>query len=246
VSRPAPADRLRDDGTDPRRILVRCAGAGRTYSAGTKAVVAVHEASCTVRAGMRVALTGRSGSGKSTLLHLMSGLELPTQGVVEWPLWERSPAGRAGLVGVVFQGPSLLPALNVQENVALAPLLAGVGQPESRRRATDALELLGLDDLAGKLPQELSGGQSQRVAVARVLAARPALILADEPTGQLDQEAAALVVAVLSAAADELGAALVISTHDPEVARRLPQRWTVTDGALSAPEQSPSTPGSAS
>lgn len=158
MSRPAPADRLRDDGTDPRRILVRCAGAGRTYSAGTKAVVAVHEASCTVRAGMRVALTGRSGSGKSTLLHLMSGLELPTQGVVEWPLWERSPAGRAGLVGVVFQGPSLLPALNVQENVALAPLLAGVGQPESRRRATDALELLGLDDLAGKLPQELSGG----------------------------------------------------------------------------------------
>lgn len=232
------------DRTDPAPILVRCVDAGRTYGTGATAVVAVHAATCTVRAGMRVALTGRSGSGKSTLLHLLSGLERPTQGVVDWPRWDHSPVGRAGLVGVVFQGASLLPALDVQENVALAPLLCGLDQQEADRRATRALDSLDLADLAGKLPQELSGGQAQRVAVARVLAARPALILADEPTGQLDQEAAAAVVTVLSAAADELGAALVISTHDPEVARRLPLRWTVTDGVLSAPDELGSTSGS--
>lgn len=232
-SRLAASDAPGPDRTQP---LAQCLRAGRTYGAGPGAVVAVHGATCTVQAGLRVALTGRSGSGKSTLLHLMSGLERPTAGSVRWPAWGQSPAGRTGRVGVVFQGPSLLPALDVGENVALAPLLAGFGTAESRRRALDALHRLDLDGLAAKLPQELSGGQAQRVAVARVLAARPLLILADEPTGQLDQEAAALVVSVLIAAADELGAALVISTHDDAVARQLPERWTVVDGRLSTPQ----------
>lgn len=212
--------------------LVRCAGLARTYGTGPAAVVAVHEGSCEIRPGMQVALTGRSGSGKSTLLHLFAGLEAPTAGTIEWPGLRGHPAGRPGLVGMVFQGPSLLPALDVTENVALPLLLAGIAQDEAHSRARSALHRLELAHLAAKLPQELSGGQAQRVAVARALASRPALILADEPTGQLDHEAGGLVVAVLLAAARELGAALVISTHDEEVAQRLPIRWTVRDGRL--------------
>jgi putative ABC transport system ATP-binding protein len=133
---------------------------------------------------------------------------------------------------VVFQGSSLLPALDVTENVALPLLFAGVPAAEATARAVEALERLRIADMGSKLPEELSGGQAQRVAVARVLAARPPLILADEPTGQLDHEAGGLVISVLIEAADELGAALVISTHDGAVADRLNQRWTMLDGRL--------------
>jgi len=135
---------------------------------------------------------------------------------------------------VVFQGPSLLPALDVVENVALPLLLADTAEDEATARAVAALDLLAIGDLARKLPEQLSGGQAQRVAVARALAARPALILADEPTGQLDHEAAALVIDVLLHATTELGAALVVSTHDPLIAQRLPTRWAMRDGTLSA------------
>jgi putative ABC transport system ATP-binding protein len=132
----------------------------------------------------------------------------------------------------VFQGPSLVPALDVVENVALPLQLAGIRAPEATERATAALDTLELGTLAARLPDELSGGQAQRVAVARVLACRPALILADEPTGQLDRDAADRVVAVLLQAADELGAALVVATHDPVVADRLAHQWRMTDGRL--------------
>ena len=161
---------------------------------------------------------GPSGSGKSTLLHLLAGLDRPTADG-RWPASGR-PAVRPGL-GVVFQGPSLVPALDVVENVALPLLLAGVDEPEAVERAAAALDRLELGGLAGALPEELSGGQAQRVAVARVLAGRPGPVLADEPTGQLDRDERDQVVDVLLAAADELGAALVVSTHDEAVAARL-------------------------
>lgn len=208
--------------------LVRCEHLTRTFGA----VTAVRDVSCAVLAGERIALTGPSGSGKSTLLHLMAGLETPTGGGVEWPVLGGHPHGRPGLVGVVFQGSSLLPALDVTENVALPLLFAGVPAAEATARAVEALERLRIADMGSKLPEELSGGQAQRVAVARVLAARPPLILADEPTGQLDHEAGGLVISVLIEAADELGAALVISTHDGAVADRLNQSWTMLDGRL--------------
>ena len=137
---------------------------------------------------------------------------------------------------MVFQGPSLLPSLSVLENVALPRQLAGVGAVEALGEAHEALARLArleLSELADKLPEEISGGQAQRVAVARVLASRPLLILADEPTSQLDSENGARTIDVLFAAADAAGAALVVSTHDHGIAGRFPTRWSVADGVLS-------------
>jgi predicted ABC-type transport system involved in lysophospholipase L1 biosynthesis ATPase subunit len=162
----------------------------------------------------------------------MAGLDDPTSGAVTWPALGDKAALRPRLVGVVFQGPSLLPPLNVEENVALPLTLAGTAPGPAAEAARSALAQLDLDGLADRLPEELSGGQSQRVAVARVLAARPPLILADEPTGQLDHVAGALVVDVLLAAADETGAALIVSTHDAAVADRLASQWQIADGEL--------------
>jgi putative ABC transport system ATP-binding protein len=212
--------------------LVVCTSVSRIFGRGPLAVPAVRDVSILVAAGMRVALTGPSGSGKSTLLHLMAGLEAPSSGNVTWPGIGGSPTGRAGVVGLVFQGPSLVPALDVLENVTLPLLLAGVGEADAVRRAGTALQRLNVHALAAKLPEEISGGQAQRVAVARVLASRPRLILADEPTGQLDHETGAHVIEVLLETAAELGAALVVTTHDPVIAERFADQWRMADGRL--------------
>lgn len=212
--------------------LARCVGAGRVYGAGPTVVVALHDATCEIRAEQHIAVTGPSGSGKSTLMHLIAGLDAPTSGVVEWPGLGGRDELRPKAVGVVFQGPSLVAPLDVVENVALPLLIMGSAETEATRAAHEALEQLGLDDLARKLPEELSGGQAQRVAIARALAPRPRLILADEPTGQLDRETGAAVIDVLMRAAVESSAALVVSTHDVAVSDRLSEHWTVTDGKL--------------
>jgi putative ABC transport system ATP-binding protein len=213
-------------------LLVRCQGLARTYGAGVGAVVAVHGIDCRVSSPDRIALTGPSGCGKSTLLHLMAGLEEPTTGSVDWPGLD-APPPRPDQVGLVFQAPNLLPDLDVAENVALPLLLLGADKVEASERALRALEHLGMGHLAGDLPDELSGGQAQRVGVARALVARPRLILADEPTGQLDHDTAQQVVSELLRAADSTGAGLVIATHDATVAERLTTRWPMRDGALS-------------
>lgn len=214
--------------------LVRCEGVSRTFGAGSGATVALHDATCEVRAGERIAITGPSGSGKSTLLHLLGGLDAPTSGTVDWPALGPPAALRPGPVAMIFQGPSLLPPLSVLENVALPLVLERSDEATATRLALVALDALGLSELAEKLPEEISGGQAQRVAVARVLAGAPRLILADEPTGQLDRSNADAVVDVLIEVADRHGAALVIATHDELVAQRLPQRWNVADGRLQA------------
>ena len=219
--------------------LARCTDLTRTYGSGAGAVHALRGVSCTLRPGTQVALTGPSGSGKSTLLHLLAGLDQPTSGTIAWPGLGGSPEGRPGLIGMVFQGPSLLPPLDVIENIALPLLLAGVNETRARERATAALHDVGLDDLAARLPEELSGGQAQRVAVARALAVRPRVILADEPTGQLDSAHAAQVVGLLLDAATLLGAALVLSTHDLTIADRFPNRWQMADGLMIAEGGSP-------
>jgi len=214
--------------------LARCTDLTRTYGSGASAVHALRGVSCTLRPGMQVALTGPSGSGKSTLLHLLAGLDTPTSGTIAWPGLDGSPEGRPGLIGMVFQGPSLLPPLDVTENIALPLLLAGFTETRARERAVAALHDVGLEELAARLPDELSGGQAQRVAVARALAVRPRVILADEPTGQLDSAHAAQVVGLLLDAATMLGAALVLSTHDLTIAERLPERWRMADGLMVA------------
>ncbi|WP_067571741.1 ABC transporter ATP-binding protein [Nocardia acidivorans] len=212
--------------------VVVCAGVARVFGTGATAITAITDVNCSVPSGAHIALTGPSGSGKSTLLHVMAGLETATSGTVCWPGLDEAPRARPGLIGVVFQGPSLLPALDVMENVAVPLLLGGTPERDATERAAAALDLLGIGEFARQLPHELSGGQAQRVAVARVLAAAPRLILADEPTGQIDHEAAAVVLDVLVRTATELGAALVISTHDPLIADGLPLRWTMHHGAL--------------
>ena len=228
---PAPHPAAPVEPTEPVP-LVRCQSLSRTYGTGPQAVVAVHGATCTVPARARIAITGPSGSGKSTLLHMIAGLEPPTAGTIDWPALGPDIAHRPGCIGVVFQGPSLLPPLDVIENVALPLVLAGLSDRHARALAADALAALDIRELAAKLPEELSGGQAQRAAVARVLASRPDLVVADEPTGQLDHPTAAQVMAVLLAAADDIGAAVVVATHDPRIADLLATRWQVHDGAL--------------
>jgi ABC-type lipoprotein export system ATPase subunit len=213
--------------------LVLCEGAARTFGHGPTATVALEPADCAVAPGARIAIVGPSGSGKSTLLHLMAGLDEPTVGSVRWPAIGGRGALRPGPVAVVFQGPSLLPPLTVEENVALPLVLQGEDDREAHAAARAALELVDAADLRAKLPEEISGGQAQRVAVARALAGRPRLILADEPTGQLDRASGAAVVDVLLATSEHAEAALVVSTHDPTVAARIPEVWEMRDGRLS-------------
>ncbi len=226
---------MRDD------TLVRCDRVARTYGSGRSAVVALHGVTCAVEPGARLAIMGPSGSGKSTLLHLLAGLDEPTAGSITWPALGPRSALRPGPVALVLQGPSLLPPLDVIENVALPLVLGGLDSEPANERAHAALARLELTALAHKLPEELSGGQAQRVAIARALAQQPRLLLADEPTGQLDHVTAAGVIDVLLEAADHTGAALVVSTHDPAVGDRLARCWTVADGRLST-DRSPDAP----
>jgi ABC-type lipoprotein export system ATPase subunit len=213
-------------------VAVQCTDVSRTFGAGPTAVHAVREVSCRVPQWARIALTGPSGSGKSTLLHLLAGLDTPTAGSVQWPALEGSRPGGSTGIGMVFQGPSLLPSLDVTENVALPLLFAGKPHQAAMRHAHAALDLVEIGDLAAKLPAELSGGQAQRVAIARVLATRPAMILADEPTGQTDHPTAERVITILLDAAVSIGAAVIIATHDPAIAARLPDQWVMRDGQL--------------
>ncbi|WP_020576277.1 ABC transporter ATP-binding protein [Actinopolymorpha alba] len=223
--------------TDGGRDLVRCVEVARTYGRGAAAVVAIHAMSCVVPPAARVAVTGPSGSGKSTLLHLLAGLDRPSAGTIEWPGLGGDPVDRPGTVGFVFQGPSLLPPLDVSENVELPLLLAGFAASEARERSSQALAMVDAVELAGRLPEELSGGQAQRVAVARVLACRPRLILADEPTGQLDAGHRDQVVRALIESAAHLGASLVVATHDVAVANQLSTQWQMRDGRLTCAEE---------
>lgn len=212
--------------------MAQCVAVSRTFGSGDTAVRAVRDVSCLIPPDSRIALTGSSGSGKSSLLHLIAGLDQPTEGSVSWPSLGNIRDGSPNGIGVVFQGPSLLPSLDVSENVALPLLFGGQDDGTAMAESLAALDLVGIGDLAAKLPDELSGGQSQRVAIARVLAVRPTLILADEPTGKLDHHNAQRVISVLLDAATAIGAAVVVATHDPAVADQLREHWTMRDGQL--------------
>jgi len=203
-----------------------------SYRIGNHPILALDTISCDVLPGEHLAVTGPSGSGKSTLLHVMAGLQPITTGRRSWPVLDGSPRGRPTAAGLVFQSPSLLAPLNVIENVELPLLLAGSSRRSARHQAQAALDQLDLGPLALHLPEELSGGQAQRVAVARVMATQPALVLADEPSGQLDHATADQVITALVATCEQIGAALVVSTHDLRVAARFDRRWTMSHGVL--------------
>ncbi|TMK37699.1 MAG: ABC transporter ATP-binding protein [Actinobacteria bacterium] len=212
--------------------LVRAVSMERAYGVGSAQVKAVTDATFSVEAGDSVALLGPSGSGKSTLLHLIAGLDAPTSGSIEWPILGRREDLRPGPVGVAFQGPSLLPPLTVVENVALPMILAGADEERATAGARDLLDVFEVDIVANKLPEELSGGQSERVGIARAFSGSPRLVLADEPTGQQDRSTGGRLLEAIVTLAVLGGAALVVATHDAAVAERLTARWTMRDGAL--------------
>jgi ABC-type lipoprotein export system ATPase subunit len=215
--------------------LVSVRDVSRNYTQGEAEIHALAKASCDIFPGDQIALMGRSGSGKSTLLHLIGGLDVPSTGSILWPLLGERESLRPGKVAYVFQMPSLIPSLTAAENVSM-PLLLQHDAEAATRQALETLERLELGSIADKLPEELSGGQAQRVAVARALASHPKLILADEPTGQLDGATAQHLLELLLSSVAESGAALVVATHDLLVAARFSQRWQMTHGILERTE----------
>jgi ABC-type lipoprotein export system ATPase subunit len=213
--------------------LVSATGVSRDYVVNGVTTHAVRESSFTVNAGELVALTGPSGSGKTTLLHLMAGLDTPSVGEISWPGIGKRHELRPLHVTIAFQGPSLLPALDVAENVALPLVLGGLSDAQAADRAAEILERMELTEFSDKLPEELSGGQSQRVALARALVVEPVLLIADEPTGQQDRTHADRLLDFLLEHAERSRTALVIATHDAAVASRFVHRWMLADGVLS-------------
>lgn len=213
-------------------ILAEAVGAGRVFGTNGSTVVALKHATCRIARGDRIALVGPSGSGKSTLLHLLAGLDVPTSGTVRWPALGERETLRPSKVSFVFQTESLLAPLTVIENIEVPRLLIGSNADEARNDASQILGDLDLAELADKLPEEISGGQAQRAAVARSLITRPALILADEPTGQLDHHTAKHLLSLLLRRIKGTDAALVIATHDPLIASRMETQWTMDHGVL--------------
>ena len=210
----------------------------RTYRMQQTTVHALRGVSLTVEEGEFLAVTGPSGSGKSTLLHLLGAVDTPTRGTVRVAgaeLADLDDAGRARLrllrVGLVFQRFHLLPMLSARENVELPMAEAGVDRGERRERAADLLERVGLGDRVEHRPGELSGGQRQRVAVARALANRPVLLLADEPTGELDRATGAAILELFQRI-NEAGTTVVVATHDLELAGRAERRLEMVDGRI--------------
>lgn len=190
-------------------------------------------------AGDFIALMGPSGCGKSTLLHLMGGVDRPTRGRVVLDgeaisaLDEEALARvRRKKIGFVFQFFNLLPTLTVRENVALPLLLDAASERESRERATDLLDRVGLGARASHFPAELSGGEMQRAAVARAIIARPMLVLADEPTGNLDSENGEQVMSLLADLNRELGITIILATHSEEAAARAKRTMRMRDGLI--------------
>jgi putative ABC transport system ATP-binding protein/lipoprotein-releasing system ATP-binding protein len=207
--------------------LVRMDAVGRVWMQGKTRVPVIASFTGAVLPGDRIAVMGPSGSGKSTLLHIMGGLDAPTSGHISWPALGDARRLRPQKIGMVFQMTSLLAPLTAVENVELPLLVGNVAPVEARAAAVKALDDIGLISIADKFPEELSGGQAQRVAVARALASRPKLILADEPTGQLDHPTAWHLMDVLLAAIEHSDTALVVATHDPAIADRMQTLWRI-------------------
>jgi ABC-type lipoprotein export system ATPase subunit len=218
--------------------LATCSGVSVMYGTGDARVAALTGVTLTLRPGEALALRGPSGSGKTTLLHVLGGLTTPTAGSVEWrgkPLSTLDAAARgrarAGAIAYVFQGGGLLPHFTARENVAFAALVGRGARPE-RRAPEDLLALVGLERKLDALPSELSGGEAQRVAVARALAQGAELVLCDEPTGQLDSATGGRVLDLLDSLQAELAFALVAATHEAGVARRFPRVVELLDGRI--------------
>ena len=205
---------------------VRLAGVHKSYGRGDAAQIVLDDLSLEIGGGEMVVVHGPSGCGKTTLLNLIGGLDRPDSGRVLSCGTELTHASRAeltayraGSVGFIFQFYNLLPTLTALENVEAGVRVAGVGREEARERGEELLGRVGLGDFAGRFPAQLSGGQQQRVAIARALAKRPRLLLADEPTGNLDEETSAGVLELIRELNRETAVTFVIVSHNPAIAR---------------------------
>ncbi len=218
---------------------IRLRDVSKSYREGERQHVVLDAISAEVAAGETIALLGSSGSGKSTLLNLISGIDQPDAGAIELAgtriteLDERNRTlYRRRNLGFVFQFFNLLPTLTVVENVRLPLELNGIDASGSERRAMELLDAVGLAARSSSFPERLSGGEQQRVAIARALAHAPSLVLADEPTGNLDEETGAQVLAVLRRMLVEQGATMVLATHSPGVAKIAQRVWRTQNGRL--------------
>jgi putative ABC transport system ATP-binding protein len=229
--------------TEQTELAIRAVDLTRTFEVGETVVEALRGVNLQVPRGRFVALVGPSGSGKSTFLNLAGGLDHPTGG----ELWvdgielgasdERAlTEHRRRRVGFVFQSFNLLPRLTALENVALPLMFVGVSEPERLQRARRLLAQVGLADRLAHRPTQLSGGEQQRVAIARALVGRPAIILADEPTGNIDSSTGAEIMALLRHLNQEQGVTLLLVTHDAEAAAFADQVVHLRDGQIAGPE----------
>jgi putative ABC transport system ATP-binding protein len=229
--------------------MYRLTGVTKLYTKGNQAVQAVRDVDLSIGAGEWLAVQGRTGHGKSTLLHLLGGLDHPTSGSIEFDgqdlarLRERELTRfRASSIGFVFQTFNLVPTISAAENVEAALVPLGVAGAERRRKVDAALASVGLADRAGHLPGELSGGQQQRVAIARALVKEPKVVLADEPTGNLDEDTRDEIINLLGKLWTERGLTLILVTHDTAIAGRAQRVAVMSKGRLSVSRQA-STPG---
>jgi lipoprotein-releasing system ATP-binding protein len=224
-------------------LAVRAENLSKTYGDETAPVTVLRNLSFDLPEGIFAAIMGPSGVGKSTLLHLLGGIDRPDSGRVEVfgkELAAMAPAERARFrnetIGFVFQFHHLLPEFTAEENVAFPHRIAGVAAGEARRRARELLERVGLPDRGAHRPRALSGGEQQRVAIARALARGPRLLLADEPTGNLDADSAGRVFALLEELHRERGMSTVLVTHNPDLAERCDKIFTMSrEGITPAP-----------
>jgi putative ABC transport system ATP-binding protein len=205
--------------------LIECRRLIKTYRKGENTITPLHELDLEIEAGEFVALMGPSGSGKTTLLNLIAGIDRPTAGSLHIGGVDISTLSRSVLadwrsehVGYIFQLYNLVPVLNAYENVELPLLLQKLSSGERHKRVSRAMELVGVADRYDHYPRQLSGGQEQRVAIARAIVANPPIIVADEPTGDLDADSAAAIMELLTQLNDERGSTLIVVTHDAKCA----------------------------
>jgi putative ABC transport system ATP-binding protein len=220
-------------------VIVQAANLSREYGQGDQVVRAVRDVSFTAERGELVAIRGRSGAGKTTLLNLVGGLDKPTAGRAIVAGRDVSAAGeqdllelRRGTIGFVFQSFGLIPILSAAENVGVPLRLAKVPPAQREEKVAVLLELVGLGGHAKQRPYELSGGQQQRVAVARALANDPQLLIADEPTGQLDSETGQSIMDLIAAVVRARGMTALVATHDPSLIDLADRVLVLRDGAL--------------
>jgi putative ABC transport system ATP-binding protein len=219
--------------------LVRLRGVAKDYKRGAETVHVLHALDLDIPKGDFLALMGPSGSGKSTLLNLIGGLDRPTGGTIEVDGQRTDTMGssdlgrwRANHVGFVFQMYNLLPVLSAERNVELPLLLKRLSSADRRKRALAALQLVGLSDRAKHKPRELSGGQEQRVGIARAIVSDPTLLLCDEPTGDLDRKAGDEILDLLQALNEQQGKTIIMVTHDPHAAARAKHTLHLNKGQL--------------